>query len=80
MIKYLKKTGSERENTRRKNEQAVQEVEGVLEIMEQGYGFLRFENFLSSEQDVYVSNSQIRKFSMRTGDKILRFNKSTKCW
>ena len=69
--KISEKTGSERENTRRKNEQAVQEVEGVLEIMEQGYGFLRFENFLSSEQDVYVSNSQIRKFSMRTGDKIL---------
>lgn len=49
----------------------TQEVEGVLEIIEQGYGFLRFENFLSSEQDVYVSPSQIRKFSMRTGDKIL---------
>jgi len=46
------------------------EVEGVLEIIEQGYGFLRFENFLSSEQDVYVSPSQIRKFYMRTGDKI----------
>lgn len=50
---------------------AVEEVEGVLEITEQGYGFLRFENFLTSDQDVYVSNSQIRKFSMRTGDKIL---------
>ncbi|MBE0449901.1 MAG: transcription termination factor Rho [Clostridia bacterium] len=47
-----------------------EEVEGVLEIIEQGYGFLRFENFLSSERDVYVSPSQIRKFSMRTGDKI----------
>lgn len=51
--------------------QGTQDVEGVLEIIEQGYGFLRFENFLSSEQDVYVSPSQIRKFSMRTGDKIL---------
>lgn len=47
-----------------------EEVEGVLEIIEQGYGFLRFENFLSSELDVYVSPSQIRKFQMRTGDKI----------
>lgn len=46
------------------------ESEGVLEITEQGYGFLRFENFLPSELDVYVSPSQIRKFSMRTGDKI----------
>ncbi|OJV62362.1 MAG: transcription termination factor Rho [Clostridiales bacterium 38-18] len=52
-------------------EGAVEEVEGVLEITEQGYGFMRFENFLTSDQDVYVSNSQIRKFSMRTGDKIL---------
>lgn len=51
--------------------QGTHDVEGVLEIIEQGYGFLRFENFLSSEQDVYVSPSQIRKFSMRTGDKIL---------
>jgi len=47
-----------------------EEVEGVLEIMEQGFGFLRFNNFLSSDLDVYVSPSQIRKFRMRTGDKI----------
>lgn len=53
-----------------------QEIEGVLEIIEQGYGFLRFENFLSSERDVYVSPSQIRKFSMRTGDKILGVTRS----
>ncbi len=50
--------------------QADDEVEGVLEVIEQGYGFLRFRNFLSSDLDVYVSPSQIRKFSMRTGDKI----------
>lgn len=50
--------------------EAENEVEGVLEIIDQGYGFLRFKNFLSSELDVYVSPSQIRKFRMRTGDKI----------
>ena len=50
--------------------QGDNEVEGVLEIIDQGYGFLRFKNFLSSELDVYVSPSQIRKFRMRTGDKI----------
>jgi len=50
--------------------QADDEVEGVLEVIDQGYGFLRFRNFLSSDLDVYVSPSQIRKFSMRTGDKI----------
>lgn len=46
------------------------EVEGVIEIMESGYGFLRFKNFMSSDQDVYVSNSQIKKFNLRTGDKV----------
>jgi transcription termination factor Rho len=61
-----------RENTRNNSvrDQSKEEVEGVLEIMEQGYGFLRFKNFLSSDLDVYVSPSQIRKFNMRTGDKI----------
>lgn len=51
-------------------DQADDEVEGVLEVIDQGYGFLRFKNFLSSDLDVYVSPSQIRKFNMRTGDKI----------
>ncbi len=42
---------------------------GVLELVEQqNFGFLRFENFLPSELDVYVSPSQIRKFNMKTGD------------
>ncbi|MCD4713648.1 MAG: transcription termination factor Rho [Clostridiales bacterium] len=60
----------EDENKPKPRHNPQEEVEGVLEIIEQGYGFLRFENFLSSERDVYVSPSQIRKFSMRTGDKI----------
>ena len=47
------------------------EVEGILEIAEDGFGFLRFDNFLTSSKDVYVSNSQIRRFGLRTGDKIL---------
>lgn len=46
------------------------EVEGVLEVIDKGYGFLRFENYLSSDKDVYVSPSQIRKFDLRTGDKV----------
>lgn len=46
-------------------------VEGILEIMSDGgFGFLRFHNFLSSELDVYVSPSQIRKFKLKTGDMI----------
>ena len=47
------------------------EVEGILEIAEDGFGFLRFDNFLTSSKDIYVSPSQIRRFGLRTGDKIL---------
>ncbi|MBQ6623402.1 MAG: transcription termination factor Rho [Mogibacterium sp.] len=47
------------------------EVEGILEIADDGFGFLRFDNFLTSSKDVYVSHSQIRRFGLRTGDKIL---------
>ena len=46
------------------------EVEGILEIAEDGFGFLRFDNFLTSSKDIYVSPSQIRRFGLRTGDKI----------
>ena len=47
------------------------EVEGILEIADDGFGFLRFDNFLTSSKDVYVSHSQIRRFGLRTGDKVL---------
>lgn len=41
---------------------------GILEIMQEGYGFIRSANFLPGEDDVYVSASQIRRFNMKTGD------------
>lgn len=46
------------------------EVEGILELAEGGFGFLRFSNFLTSEKDIYVSPAQIRRFNLKTGDKI----------
>lgn len=46
------------------------EVEGILEIAEGGFGFLRFHNFLTSDKDIYVSPSQIRRFNLKTGDKL----------
>lgn len=49
------------------------EVEGILEIVEGEsgkFGFLRFDNFLTSERDIYVSPTQIRRFNLKTGDKI----------
>ncbi len=45
-------------------------VSGVLEVMEDGFGFLRCENYLSGADDVYVAPSQIRRFRLRTGDYI----------
>ena len=44
------------------------EVSGVLEVMADGYGFIRSDNYLPGEDDVYVSPSQIRKFGLKTGD------------
>ncbi len=41
---------------------------GILEVMPDGYGFIRSENFLPGESDVYVAPSQIRRFGLRTGD------------
>ena len=42
--------------------------EGVLEVMVDGYGFLRAENFLPGAGDIYISPSQIRRFNLKTGD------------
>jgi len=44
------------------------EAEGVLEILSDGYGFLRSNNYMSGHKDVYISQSQIRRFSLKTGD------------
>ena len=50
-----------------------QEASGILEVLADGYGFIRSDNFLPGENDVYVSPSQIRRFGLKTGD-ILRGN------
>ena len=44
---------------------------GILEIMSEGYGFLRQETLLPSSADIYVSQSQIRRFGLRTGDMVI---------
>ena len=48
-------------------------VEGILEVMSEGFGFIRSDNFLPGDDDVYVSPSQIRRFGLKTGD-ILKGN------
>ena len=50
---------------------------GILEVMSEGYGFIRCDNFLPGDNDVYVASQFIRRFGLRTGDVIkgnLRIN------
>ena len=73
-------TNSKSDNTEPKPEFIIEEnpepeikeeepvAEGILEVMPDGYGFIRCENFLPGENDVYVSPSQIRRFRLKTGD------------
>ncbi len=59
-------------NNRTENAYVPQEGDepayGILEVMPEGYGFIRCDNYLPGENDVYVSPAQIRKFGLRTGD------------
>lgn len=62
------------ENT---NEDNV-ECEGVLDVMQEGYGFLRGENYLSTPKDIYVSPVQIKRFKLLTGDKVKGISRKAK--
>ena len=53
------------------------EANGILEVMPEGFGFIRCANFLPGENDVYVAPSQIRRFNLKTGD-IIRGNRRVK--
>lgn len=53
------------------------EANGILEVMPDGFGFIRCENFLPGDNDVYVAPSQIRRFNMKTGD-VIRGNRRVK--
>ncbi len=55
-----------------------EKVEGVLEVMADGYGFIRGENYLPTNKDVYVSANQIKRFNLKTGDKITGNTRETK--
>ena len=53
------------------------EAKGILEVLPEGFGFIRSDNYMPGEQDVYVSPSQIRRFNLKTGD-IVRGNTRVK--
>ncbi|MGY3755519.1 transcription termination factor Rho [Helcococcus kunzii] len=56
-----------RENSQKDNNDTV-EIEGLLEVLSDGYGFIRSDKFESGESDVFVSPTQIRRFKLKTGD------------
>ncbi|MGB5824290.1 MAG: transcription termination factor Rho [Proteocatella sp.] len=60
------------------NDENAQKAEGVLEILPDGFGFLRGENYQSTENDVYISPAQIRRFNMKTGDKVCGITREPK--
>ena len=69
--KAEEKTDAATENTEREKLMEMAELgEGILEVLPDGYGFLRAENCLPGINDVYVSPAQIRRFNLRTGDRV----------
>ena len=56
-------------------EEPTKRTDGILEVLSDGYGFVRCENYLPGTDDVYVSPSQIRKLNLKTGDIIVGTNR-----
>ena len=72
-IENIKTTTTNEEissNSYKLNSDNDEYVEGILELLPDGYGFLRGDNYLSTPKDVYISPIQIRRFKLDTGDKI----------
>ncbi len=69
LVKFLMENDSENSSYKLTNDED-EFVEGILEVLPDGYGFLRGHNYLPSPKDVYVSPIQIRRFRLDTGDKI----------
>lgn len=66
---YREKNQNQKQERKYSDEERPQ-VEGILDIADGGFGFLRFHNFLTSDKDIYVSQTQIRRFNLKTGDRI----------
>ena len=64
------KSQSANENEQETDNENRQKANGILEVMPDGYGFIRCENFLPGENDVYVSPSQIRRFRLKKGEAV----------
>lgn len=60
--------GNPQEQSLAQNQEATIPANGILEVMPDGFGFIRCDNFLPGEDDVYVSPYQVRRFNLKTGD------------
>lgn len=67
---YTERKAEEKSAKAKQRPSDVFEVKGFLEVHEDGFGFIRFDNYETSTKDVYVANSQIRRFNLKTGDEI----------
>ena len=74
---YVKEDKKDNYHAQPRQEHDAPLADGILEVLSDGYGFIRCENFLPGENDVYVSPSQIRRFNLKTGD-IIRGPKRAK--
>ncbi|MBO4898594.1 MAG: transcription termination factor Rho [Clostridia bacterium] len=61
---------NEKDEGEKSNKSNVNQVEGILELLPDGFGFLRTDNYLSGTGDIYVSPTQIRRFNLKTGDEV----------
>lgn len=68
----------EPEEEKIEKDETREEVTGVLEVLPDGYGFLRGSNYLSTNKDIYVSPAQIKRFNLKTGDKVTGNTRETK--
>ena len=64
------KYSNKAENSETSDSESVTKSKGILEVMPDGYGFLRANGFSSGSGDIYISQSQIRRFDIRAGDEV----------
>ncbi len=76
--KNTKNTSVSSENEYKLTNEGDEFVEGILEVLPDGYGFLRGENYLPTQKDVYISPVQIKRFRLDTGDKVKGIKRTPK--
>ena len=70
-VQFIMGTAEERANSFKDDYAALdsgEEAEGILEVMPEGFGFIRCDNYMPGDHDIYVAPAQIRRFNLKTGD------------